>query len=225
MPTICCTSFSAKNFWRGLVTWAIISAKSLPGSQHPSVSIAPHCSANEAVAGPQRRGLTPDFMFRRVVASRIIPYHDCCCDGLLLVPGLATMFVNPTAATRVSLLARQIPLTLHQFTLDFAIQSLTLTTRPIRTRNLPRNATRSRSSSHQRQCIFLQLSKRLGYSPFTLTRDVYGDHVRVTDGGASNSPPEPPARPRGQPSRRPGPSPGSCRARRSLSEQLPIICW
>ena len=30
----------AKNFWCGLVTWAVIAAKSLPGSQRPSVFIA-----------------------------------------------------------------------------------------------------------------------------------------------------------------------------------------
>ncbi|MGV0715905.1 hypothetical protein ABQE93_10910 [Mycolicibacterium sp. XJ662] len=40
---------------------------------------------------------------------------------------------------------------------------------------------------------FMQVSKWLGHSTFTLTLDVYGDFVPEEDGGAVNSLPEPPA--------------------------------
>jgi integrase len=40
---------------------------------------------------------------------------------------------------------------------------------------------------------FMQVSKWLGHSTFTLTLDVYGDYIPETDGGAANTPPEPPA--------------------------------
>jgi len=43
---------------------------------------------------------------------------------------------------------------------------------------------------------FMQVSKWLGHSTFTLTLDVYGDYIPETDGGAANKPcpsrPEPP---------------------------------
>lgn len=38
---------------------------------------------------------------------------------------------------------------------------------------------------------FMQVSKRLGHSTFTLTLDVYGDYI-LEDGGALNALPEPP---------------------------------
>ena len=40
---------------------------------------------------------------------------------------------------------------------------------------------------------YMQVSKRLGHSTFTLTLDVYGDYVPEEDGGAANNLPEPPA--------------------------------
>jgi integrase len=40
---------------------------------------------------------------------------------------------------------------------------------------------------------FMQVSKWLGHSTFTLTLDVYGDYIPETDGGARNNLPEPPA--------------------------------
>ena len=40
---------------------------------------------------------------------------------------------------------------------------------------------------------FMQVSKWLGHSSFTLTLDVYGDYVPEQDGGALNTLPEPPA--------------------------------
>lgn len=40
---------------------------------------------------------------------------------------------------------------------------------------------------------FMQVSKWLGHSTFTLTLDVYGDYIPEEDGGALNSLPEPPA--------------------------------
>jgi hypothetical protein len=40
---------------------------------------------------------------------------------------------------------------------------------------------------------FMQMSKWLGHSTFTLTLDVYGDYVPEEDGGALNNLPEPPA--------------------------------
>ena len=40
---------------------------------------------------------------------------------------------------------------------------------------------------------FMQVSKWLGHSTFTLTLDVYGDYVPEEDGGAANNLPEPPA--------------------------------
>ena len=40
---------------------------------------------------------------------------------------------------------------------------------------------------------FMQVSKWLGHSTFTLTLDVYGDYIPETDGGAANNLPEPPA--------------------------------
>lgn len=44
---------------------------------------------------------------------------------------------------------------------------------------------------------FMQVSKWLGHSTFTLTLDVYGDYIPEEDGGASNTLPEPaaPAKP------------------------------
>jgi integrase len=41
---------------------------------------------------------------------------------------------------------------------------------------------------------FMQVSKWLGHSTFTLTLDTYGDYIREQDGGALNTLPEPPAR-------------------------------
>jgi integrase len=38
---------------------------------------------------------------------------------------------------------------------------------------------------------FMQVSKWLGHSIFTLTLDVYGDYVPAKDGGALNNLPEP----------------------------------
>jgi integrase len=46
---------------------------------------------------------------------------------------------------------------------------------------------------------FMQVSKWLGHSTFTLTLDVYGDYIPEPDGGAANTLPEPPA-----PARPPG---------------------
>ena len=43
---------------------------------------------------------------------------------------------------------------------------------------------------------FMQVSKWLGHSTFTLTLDVYGDYIPEQDGGAANSLPEPPALPK-----------------------------
>jgi integrase len=43
---------------------------------------------------------------------------------------------------------------------------------------------------------FMQVSKWLGHSTFTLTLDVYGDYIPEQDGGAANELPEPMARPR-----------------------------
>jgi integrase len=40
---------------------------------------------------------------------------------------------------------------------------------------------------------FMQVSKWLGHSNFTLTLDVYGDYIPEQDGGALNTLPEPPA--------------------------------
>jgi hypothetical protein len=40
---------------------------------------------------------------------------------------------------------------------------------------------------------FMQVSKWLGHSTFTLTLDVYGDFIPEEDGGAVNNLPEPPA--------------------------------
>jgi integrase len=40
---------------------------------------------------------------------------------------------------------------------------------------------------------FMQVSKWLGHSTFTLTLDVYGDYIPETEGGAVNCLPEPPA--------------------------------
>jgi integrase len=40
---------------------------------------------------------------------------------------------------------------------------------------------------------FIQVSKWLGNSTFTLTLDVYGDYIPEEDGGAVNNLPEPPA--------------------------------
>jgi hypothetical protein len=40
---------------------------------------------------------------------------------------------------------------------------------------------------------FMQVSKWLGHSTFTLTLDVYGDYIAETDGGAVNPLPEPTA--------------------------------
>jgi integrase len=40
---------------------------------------------------------------------------------------------------------------------------------------------------------FMQVSKWLGHSTFTLTLDVYGDYIPEQDGGALNTLPEPPA--------------------------------
>ena len=40
---------------------------------------------------------------------------------------------------------------------------------------------------------FMQVSKWLGHSTFTLTLDVYGDYIPEEDGGTVNSLPEPPA--------------------------------
>ena len=39
---------------------------------------------------------------------------------------------------------------------------------------------------------FMQVSKWLGHSTFTLTLDVYGDYIPEQDGGAANTLPEPP---------------------------------
>ena len=38
---------------------------------------------------------------------------------------------------------------------------------------------------------FMQVSKWLGHSTFTLTLDVYGDYIPEEDGGALNNLPEP----------------------------------
>jgi integrase len=38
---------------------------------------------------------------------------------------------------------------------------------------------------------FMQVSKWLGHSTFTLTLDVYGDYIPEQDGGAANNLPEP----------------------------------
>jgi integrase len=40
---------------------------------------------------------------------------------------------------------------------------------------------------------FLQVSKWLGHSTFTLTLDTYGDYIPEQDGGAANTLAEPPA--------------------------------
>ena len=40
---------------------------------------------------------------------------------------------------------------------------------------------------------FMQVSKWLGHSTFTLTLDTYGDYIPEQDGGAANTLPEPPA--------------------------------
>jgi integrase len=40
---------------------------------------------------------------------------------------------------------------------------------------------------------FMQVSKWLGHSTFTLTLDVYGDYIPEQDGSAANNLPEPPA--------------------------------
>ena len=40
---------------------------------------------------------------------------------------------------------------------------------------------------------FMQVSKWLGHSTFTLTLDTYGDYIPEQDGGAANKLPEPPA--------------------------------
>jgi integrase len=40
---------------------------------------------------------------------------------------------------------------------------------------------------------FMQVSKWLGHSTFTLTLDVYGDRIPEQDGGAANTLPEPTA--------------------------------
>lgn len=40
---------------------------------------------------------------------------------------------------------------------------------------------------------FMQVSKWLGHSTFTLTLDVYGDYIPGEDGGAQDALPEPPA--------------------------------
>ena len=40
---------------------------------------------------------------------------------------------------------------------------------------------------------FMQVSKWLGHSTFTLTLDTYGDYIPEQDGGAVNTLPEPPA--------------------------------
>lgn len=40
---------------------------------------------------------------------------------------------------------------------------------------------------------FMQVSKWLGHSIFTLTLDTYGDYIPEQDGGALNTLPEPPA--------------------------------
>jgi integrase len=40
---------------------------------------------------------------------------------------------------------------------------------------------------------FMQVSKWLGHSTFTLTLDVYGDYIPEEDGGVVNNLPEPPA--------------------------------
>jgi transposase len=40
---------------------------------------------------------------------------------------------------------------------------------------------------------FMQVSKWLGHSTYTLTLDVYGDYIPEQDGGAANTLPEPPA--------------------------------
>lgn len=40
---------------------------------------------------------------------------------------------------------------------------------------------------------FMQVSKWLGHSTYTLTLDVYGDYIPEGDGGASNELPEPQA--------------------------------
>ncbi len=39
---------------------------------------------------------------------------------------------------------------------------------------------------------FMQVSKWLGHSTFTLTLDTYGDYIPEQDGGALNTLPEPP---------------------------------
>jgi integrase len=41
---------------------------------------------------------------------------------------------------------------------------------------------------------FMQMSKWLGHSTFTLTLELYGDYIPAKDGGALNNLPEPPAR-------------------------------
>ena len=40
---------------------------------------------------------------------------------------------------------------------------------------------------------FMQVSKWLGHSTFTLTLDVYGDYIPAQDGGALNTLPQPTA--------------------------------
>ncbi|KUI33748.1 hypothetical protein AU197_19805 [Mycobacterium sp. IS-1590] len=40
---------------------------------------------------------------------------------------------------------------------------------------------------------FMQVSKWLGHSTFTLRLDTYGDYIPEQDGGALNTLPEPPA--------------------------------
>ena len=40
---------------------------------------------------------------------------------------------------------------------------------------------------------FMQVSKWLGHSTYTLTLDVYGDYIPEQDGGGANTLPEPPA--------------------------------
>jgi len=53
--------------------------------------------------------------------------------------------------------------------------------------------TRSRCYKLSAGVHFMQVSKWLGHSTFTLTLDVYGDYIPEQDGGAANTLPEPPA--------------------------------
>lgn len=43
----------------------------------------------------------------------------------------------------------------------------------------------------RRGAHFMQVSKWLGHSSFTVTLDVYGDYIPEQDGGAANTLPEP----------------------------------